>query len=175
MARSLVPKLFWFTTVSAWTLATMVAPASAEQRMVRELSYDDVWYYKGETVRKPGINFTFDSGQYCSSGFCPDGHGEMNTDAGWQYLGNWVDGRREGTGEFSNDFFDYVGRFKHGQADGHGVLTCLDGTSYEGTFADGMMTGEFKVGFKGSSSPNGPTRRFVNEGVAINGNSPCPW
>jgi hypothetical protein len=87
----------------------------------------------------------------------------MTTDACWLYSGTWVDGRREGSGELSNDFFEYVGGFKHGQADGHGILTCLKGTSYEGTFVDGKITGEFKVRLFNGSSGTPPTQRFVDQ------------
>jgi MORN repeat len=167
-------KLFVVIAASACALAAVITPLSAaDKRILRTIDYNDLWYYRGETVHLPGRQYRFGSGSYCNYSFCPDGYGEMNTDAGWQYEGRWVEGRAEGYGELSNDFFDYIGGFKQGYLHGHGVLTCYHGTSYEGTFVHGMMTGEFKVRSKGSSDIS--MQEFGGTGASFNSAGPCPW
>ena len=47
--------LFIVIAASAWALAAVMAPLSAsEKRIVRTLDYNDLWYYRGETVHLPG-------------------------------------------------------------------------------------------------------------------------
>ena len=65
----------------------------ASGRLVRELSYDDLWFYKGEVEisQNPG-----DSHLYCADGFCAHGLGRLGTDGGFDYDGTFVHGHVEG-------------------------------------------------------------------------------
>ena len=111
----------------------------ASGRLVRELSYDDLWFYKGEVEisQNPG-----DSHLYCADGFCAHGLGRLGTDGGFDYDGTFVHGHIEGHGTASHDLWDYVGGFKDGRFNGEGELTCLDDTRFRGTFSNGYLAGK---------------------------------
>jgi hypothetical protein len=135
--------------VMAWTAALCFAfePKTAE---TRRLSTNDSWQYEGEVELRPGYGGNCYSPpvclEYCSAGYCPHGFGHLGTDASWSYDGTFVHGRIEGVGVYENDFYRYVGGFKAGLFDGHGVLTCGSGGRFEGTFVHGYMRRQFNIG-----------------------------
>jgi len=149
-------------------LTTMAAPLSAEERVVRMLSYNDDWYYRGESLGGYEIPATL-SGPFCEGSFCADGSGSLGTDYSWWYDGNFVAGLFEGAGELTNDFFTYVGEFKRGEFHGHGILKCLDGAYFEGSFINGKMIGEFKR----APGENAPSQQFSGMKVGAGSYAPC--
>jgi hypothetical protein len=151
-------------------LSSMTEPLSAEQRVFRAFSFDDDWHYRGESVGRHNITGT-KSGPFCDNSFCAVGYGELGTDYGWWYFGNFVDGLFEGSGEFQGDFYTYVGQFKAGKFHGHGVLTCLDGQYFEGNFVENVMIGDYKL----SKDPNPSTRRFDGLKLSHGDYEPCKF
>jgi len=84
------------------------------------------------------------------------------TDFGWTYHGGFSHGMFEGEGTYDGEFFEYVGGFKEGNVHGHGVMTCQDGTRYEGHFDNGKMSGQFK-----EKRPGGVERTGTVHGIII--------
>ena len=60
-----------------------------------------------------------------------------------QYAGATGDGLRQGRGHYSfaNPYFKYNGGWEQGMMHGEGTLTLADGSSYEGAFVAGEMSG----------------------------------
>jgi hypothetical protein len=113
----------------------------------------DSWSYEGEVEAKPAATAacmnTPNCSQYCDAHYCAHGSGSLGTDGGLVYKGSFVHGRFEGFGHYETDFYDYDGEFKQGKFDGHGVLTCLRGGYYDGTFVAGAIPGPLTDEYRG--------------------------
>jgi hypothetical protein len=90
------------------------------------------------------------------------------------YTGTFVHGEMQGPGTYENDYYSYVGDFKDGRFDGHGVLTCdfvglpSDRHKYEGMFVDGKMKGLFKI-----TAPGAPETTKQYSGGPLGFAGPC--
>ena len=60
-----------------------------------------------------------------------------------RYAGGTAEGFRDGRGKyaFANPYFSYDGEWRAGQMHGAGTLSMADGSSYEGAFHNGEMSG----------------------------------
>jgi hypothetical protein len=63
------------------------------------------------------------------------------------YIGNVVDGKRDGFGEYycSVDKSTYKGNWNKGIKEGKGILTFSNGATYEGDFKAGLRDGIGKM------------------------------
>jgi len=150
LSKRIDRKLVLAFFASAWTLVAFPGVECIASE-VRDISYDDDWYYKGEVELRPDFAVTCRSGglcaEYCSDGYCAHGNGSLGTDGSVDYTGTFVHGRLEGSGSLVDDSFKYVGGFNHGMFDGHGELTCYSypGRQFKGTFVQGKLIGESEV------------------------------
>lgn len=108
--------------------------------------------YKGEFENwKPhGLGELLNSKLYYKGRFMnglPDGFGRACFESGDKYVGQFQRGRMHGEGVY---FFSphskskaimHNGFFAKGLPNGHGILTFLDGTRYEGHFSNGRYEG----------------------------------
>lgn len=81
------------------------------------------------------------------------GYGTYVWSSGEEYVGNWVEDRKEGTGLWKTEGKEYAGHFKNGVQQGIGFLKWSN-FEYHGEFDAGTMHGE------GWLSINGNRRRF---------------
>ena len=71
-----------------------------------------------------------------------DGSGELTYPDGWKFDGEWREGTMHGTGTLTHpDGWIYQGGWSLGAMDGHGVLTYPDGWQYIGEWRVGRMHG----------------------------------
>ena len=72
----------------------------------------------------------------------PEGYGKLTTHKGDAYEGNFIYGKKHGTGvEVFTDGGSYIGNYKNGLPEGHGKLIDKDGTTYVGQFKNGKKHG----------------------------------
>ena len=58
-----------------------------------------------------------------------------------KYVGEWIDGVRQGHGVETNDGATYDGEWRAGQRSGHGKATLPNGCTYEGSWKAGVVDG----------------------------------
>jgi hypothetical protein len=99
-----------------------------------------------------------------------EGHGSFLFKDGRSYVGEWADDKKHGTG--TSTYFNgqvYTGSWRHGKIHGHGVLVYPDGAVYEGRFSaehkSGKGTIEWPDGrvFRGSWYANKRQGRGLEE------------
>jgi hypothetical protein len=74
-----------------------------------------------------------------------DGKGVMKYPDGAVYDGEWKDGQQHGEGKYTwSNGHIYVGEFRNGNLNGRGVYTYTDGAVYDGEWKDGRMHGKGK-------------------------------
>ena len=70
-------------------------------------------------------------------GWEKNGQGVVTSPDGYEYVGEFKDGKWEGQGTFTvSDGTKYVGEFKNGKNHGQGTLTFPDGIKLEGEFKE---------------------------------------
>ena len=113
-----------WAAVTVAALLSLTPPAGAEGEVASK-QYDDGSFYEG----------TFKDG-------VPHGSGTYRLPNGYEYTGDWVEGRIEGQGRatYPNGAV-YEGRFKNGKPDGKGTIIYADGGTYEGDWLGGEITG----------------------------------
>ena len=116
---------------------------------------DDNWNYRGSIdVKPPHIKGCegLPCDRWCTKYACAHGEGKLITDGGEWYSGSFAHGFFHGHGVYDSDWYVYVGGFRNGKQNGHGILSCGRFRKYEGTFVDGTMHGNFTV-----TAPGGTT------------------
>ena len=79
----------------------------------------------------------------CTAGDCENGYGTYVWADGDKYVGDWVDGGREGKGTmYYSDGSKYVGDFVDGYGTGHGTYTMANGDKYTGEHLEFFFTGK---------------------------------
>ena len=88
---------------------------------------------------------------------------------GTRYEGSFVDGKRHGQGEWSDDVrrITYKGEFLDGQFHGNGKLKNGDGYECEGRFERGLLQGRAKERTSDGESYEGDFVRGLREGRGI--------
>ncbi len=94
----------------------------------------------------------------------PHGKGQESF-AGEEYLGDFMDGEREGDGVLLLPNGDiYTGSFKAGQPEGVGRLETIDGNVYDGPFRAGQPHGEGTITTAAGETVMGPMVNGVPDG-----------
>ena len=79
----------------------------------------------------------------CTAGDCENGVGTYVWADGDKYVGDWVDGERDGKGTmYYNSGAKYVGDFVDGYGTGHGTFTMTNGDKYTGEHLKYYFTGK---------------------------------
>ena len=79
----------------------------------------------------------------CVAGNCTNGYGMYTFDNGDKFVGEWVNGVREGQGVyFYNSGAVYTGNFKNNTLSGYGYCKWASGSFYLGDWADGAINGQ---------------------------------
>ena len=75
-----------------------------------------------------------------------DGYGKMfyNVEKTLYYVGEWVDGKRQGRGVFHGTSYHYTGEFVNDRMSGFGKITWPDGAYYEGQLKSAKFSGNGK-------------------------------
>lgn len=109
-----------------------------------------------ETITEPTVSGTSKVGVYVSdqlyqgstySGYVnelrqPDGKGTMKYSNGTEYIGDWVNGVRQGRGKMRYDNGVYDGEWQNDQKNGKGTYIWNDGKRYDGAYEDDVRSGE---------------------------------
>ena len=67
-----------------------------------------------------------------------DGIGIMETEDGYQYIGEWTDGIKDGKGSYTwPNGENYIGEWKRGEEHGQGTMTYRAGETYSGNWING--------------------------------------
>ena len=104
-------------------ILTPQAAAPAADRINQEISYPNGDRYTGQ------VKETGESGK-----FIPHGIGRMHYADGFEYLGEWVDGQKNGIGKLTypkdlKKTVSYFGGWKDGKKNGQGVTSYRDGNT----------------------------------------------
>lgn len=81
----------------------------------------------------------------CISGNCLNGHGTYLWQTGDKYIGNWKDGKKNGSGTLifpdGSEYQKYVGEWKDNDFGGQGTLTYSNGKIFTGKWINGRKEG----------------------------------
>jgi hypothetical protein len=126
-----------------------------------------------------GYRYSHAQDNPCVEGNCETGHGTYIYAGGEKYVGDFVDGKRQGQGELTktdgetytggwlNDVFSgqgtyiwsngakYIGEWKEGVRDGYGVYFFPNGDKYNGYFKNNMFHGKGTYIWEDGSSQTG--------------------
>lgn len=94
-----------------------------------------------------------------------NGFGLLNHYTGYSIRGHFVDGRVQGTAEYTRGKISYVGDWHNNVPQGHGVER-VDGLfSYEGTFIDGIKHGKGKMKIENKGKYEGDFKHNMFHGI----------
>ena len=131
-----------FATITSAALGASTGSAA-------EIFMDDYWTYRGSIeVKPPKVKSCerIPCDRWCTANACAHGDGELVTDGGEVYSGQFAHGLFHGHGVYDNDWFEYTGGFRNGKHHGHGVLKCVESSiEYEGSFVNSTMHGNFTL------------------------------
>ena len=127
-----------------------------------ELNNDDKPNGNGVLLNNAHQNGSFYIGEFIDGE--KNGRGRLVTDEFW-YEGSWEKNKYHGCGKLIA-FNGYIveGEFKHGMLNGEGVERLITGESYQGSFANGLRNGHGLVRFAD----------IIYEGEFINGEAEGP-
>lgn len=107
-------------------------------------SNGNMWLVDKEYTTPGGEAGTY-TGFFDLGNSVPMGFGTMKYANGQIYVGDWVDGDREGQGRWTwPDGGFYDGEWKNGKRHGQGTFTWANGSYYEGGWKDGKYNGQGK-------------------------------
>lgn len=150
------------------------ADHDAVQEVVREDDENDFIYegmYKNNQRHGDGMLWNPGNGFRYVGAFEADlfhGHGCGTWQDGSKYTGQWIEGQKEGEGEYiSGDGLTYVGEWVGGQRQGIGTQQYEDGGKYHGLWARGLCSGAGTYVFADGSRYVGHWRlgRYNGHGV----------
>jgi hypothetical protein len=125
----------------------LLSIALATAARAQSIYYDDSWFFSGPTKLIPGSGTTCETAaicyRYCVKDHCAHGNGQLGSDGGWSYDGDFVDGYMDGKGTLTTDDYEYKGGIKHGAPHGHGVLICQGGGYFQGEWLNGSLNGKY--------------------------------
>jgi len=134
--------------------------------------FADGGYYEGDFYQsffeghgeRHGSNGAYYIGEFKRDLY--DGHGKIVWPCGDWHEGEFANGKMHGRGKASYDGYLYVGEWSDGRFCGKGVITCPDGTTFDGVWDDGYGASVVAT-FAGGAVKQGRViyRKFIPIGV----------